>query len=70
MIDYEGRLVGMVSTHFRRPHCAAAPDLRIMELYADWAGQAAFASQAGQMADRWEQPPSPEAPPDTRQDRA
>jgi len=40
MIDHSGRLVGMISTNFRRPHRPASRDLRIMELYADFAGQA------------------------------
>ena len=39
LADHAGRLVGMVSTHFRRPHRPAGLDLRIMELYADFAGQ-------------------------------
>jgi hypothetical protein len=40
LVDYAGRLIGMVSTHFRRPHRPPARDLRIMELYGDFAGQA------------------------------
>lgn len=40
LADYAGRLVGIVSTHFRRAHRPAGLDLRIMELYADFAGQA------------------------------
>ena len=34
------RLIGMVSTHFQRPHRPSYRDLRIMELYADFAGEA------------------------------
>jgi len=38
--DYAGHLIGMVSTHFRRPHRPPERDLRIMELYGDFAGEA------------------------------
>jgi GAF domain-containing protein len=40
LADYAGRLVGMVSTHYRRPQHPPETDLRIMELYGDFAGQA------------------------------
>jgi hypothetical protein len=40
LADYAGRLAGVISTHFRRPYRPASLDLRIMELYADFAGQA------------------------------
>jgi GAF domain len=40
LVDYAGRLIGMVSTHFRRPGRPPAPDLQIMELYGDFAGEA------------------------------
>ena len=40
LTDYAGRLIGMVSTHFQRPHRPSDRDLRIMELYADFAGEA------------------------------
>ena len=40
LVDGAGRLVGMVSTHFRRPRRPADRDLRIMELYGDFAGEA------------------------------
>ena len=40
LVDYAGHLIGMVSTHFRRPHRPSDRDLRIMELYADFAGEA------------------------------
>jgi len=40
LADTEGRLVGMVSTHFRRPHRPPDLDVRIMDLYADSAGDA------------------------------
>jgi hypothetical protein len=39
LADDAGHLVGVISTHFRRPHRPADLDLRIMELYAD-VGQA------------------------------
>ncbi len=41
LADYAGRLVGMVSTHFQRPHRASGRDLRILQLYGDLAGAAA-----------------------------
>jgi hypothetical protein len=41
LADYAGRLVGMVSTHFQRPHRPSGRDLRILELYGDLAGAAA-----------------------------
>lgn len=40
LTDYAGRLVGVISTHFRRPHLPLGRDLRIMELYSDFAGEA------------------------------
>jgi GAF domain len=40
LTDYAGRLIGVVSTHFRRPHRPSDRDLRLMELYADFAGEA------------------------------
>ena len=40
LVDYAGHLIGMVSTHFQRPHRPSDHDLRIMELYADFAGEA------------------------------
>ena len=40
LTDYAGRLIGMVSTHFVRPYQPSARDLRIMELYGDFAGEA------------------------------
>jgi len=40
LIDCTGGLIGMVSTHFRRPHRPSGRDLRIMELYGDFAGEA------------------------------
>jgi hypothetical protein len=40
LVDYASHLIGMVSTHFQRPHRPSDRDLRIMELYADFAGEA------------------------------
>jgi GAF domain-containing protein len=40
LVDFAGRLIGMVPTHFRRPYRPPARDLRIMELYGDFAGEA------------------------------
>jgi GAF domain-containing protein len=40
LVDYAGHLIGMISTHFQRPHRPSDRDLRIMELYADFAGEA------------------------------
>jgi hypothetical protein len=40
LADYAGRLIGTVSTHFQRPHRPSDRDLRVMELYADFAGDA------------------------------
>jgi GAF domain len=40
LTDYAGHLIGMISTHFRRPYRPPGRDLRIMELYSDFAGEA------------------------------
>ena len=40
LVDHAGHLVGIVSTHFQRLHRPSDRDLRIMELYADFAGEA------------------------------
>jgi GAF domain len=40
LADSAGRLVGMVSTHFRRPGRPSGRDLRVVELYGDLAGEA------------------------------
>jgi hypothetical protein len=40
LVDYAGQLIGMVSTHYQRPYRPPDRDLRIMELYADFAGEA------------------------------
>lgn len=40
MADSAGRLIGMVSTHFRRPGRPADQDLRTLELFGDIAGEA------------------------------
>ena len=40
LVDYAGHLVGMVSTHYQRPHRPSDRDLRLIELYADFASEA------------------------------
>jgi hypothetical protein len=40
LVDHAGHLIGMVSTHFRRPHRPSDRELRTMELYGDLAGEA------------------------------
>jgi hypothetical protein len=40
LTDYGGRLIGVISTHFRRPGRPPAQDLWAMELYGDAAGEA------------------------------
>jgi GAF domain-containing protein len=40
LVDYSGRLIGMVSTHFRRPHRPPDRDLQILQGYGDVAGEA------------------------------
>ncbi|RDI67594.1 GAF domain-containing protein [Nocardia pseudobrasiliensis] len=40
LLDYSGRVIGMVSTHFRDPHQPADEQLRLLRLYADFAGEA------------------------------
>jgi hypothetical protein len=40
LVDYAGRLVGMASTHYQRPRRPGDRDLRLIELYADFAGEA------------------------------
>jgi hypothetical protein len=40
LVDYTGHLIGMISTHFRRPRRPSDRELRIMELYSDLAGDA------------------------------
>lgn len=47
LADEAGHLVGVVSTHLRRPGRPAGVDLRIMELYADAAGEAVAAHLGG-----------------------
>lgn len=57
LTDYAGRLIGVVSAHFRRPHRPSDRDLRLMELYADFAGEAVTrhlgaSSEPGEQAGR------------------
>lgn len=51
LADREGRLVGMVSTHYARPYAPSARDLRIIKRYADLAGQVLAASSSAIMPD-------------------
>lgn len=39
LVDKEGRLVGVVSTHYPRPYAPPARDMRVMRRYADMLGQ-------------------------------
>jgi len=39
LVDRDGRLVGVVSTHYSHPHAPSARDLRIIRRYADLVGQ-------------------------------
>jgi len=39
LADREGRVIGVVSTHYARPHAPSAGDMRIIKRYADLAGQ-------------------------------
>nr|WP_246461979.1 GAF domain-containing protein [Nocardia transvalensis] len=39
LLAYDGRLIGMVSTHLRDPYRAAGHDLRILRLFGDVAGE-------------------------------
>jgi GAF domain-containing protein len=57
LTDYAGRLIGVVSAHFQRPHRPSDRDLRLMELYADFAGEAVTrhlgaSSEPGEQAGR------------------
>ena len=40
LADSRGRLIGIVSTHWRRPGPPPAPSMRILELFGDLAGEA------------------------------
>jgi len=46
MFTYSGELIGMVSTHFQRPHRPSDQELRVIGLFSDVAGEA-LASQLG-----------------------
>jgi hypothetical protein len=75
LADSDGRLVGMVSTHWRRPGRPPDRDLRMLELLGDLAGEAiarhlgpvsgpAAARRAGSAGDEpWYQPDGELAPP-------
>jgi GAF domain-containing protein len=49
LVDYAGRLIGMVSTHHRNPHRPSGADLQVMHLYGDFAGEV-LARQLGTSA--------------------
>ncbi|MEC3953734.1 GAF domain-containing protein [Nocardia sp. CDC153] len=40
LLDYSGRVVGIVSTHFRDPHRPSDEELHVLRMYADFAGDA------------------------------
>jgi len=46
LADREGRVVGVVSTHYGRPHAPSARDMRIIKRYADLAGPVLAASSS------------------------
>jgi hypothetical protein len=46
LADKEGRLVGVVSTHYARPYAPPARDMRIIKRYADLAGRVLAASSS------------------------
>jgi len=50
LFTYSGELIGMVSTHFQRPHRPSDQELRILKLFSDVAGEA-IASQLGAARD-------------------
>jgi GAF domain-containing protein len=59
LTDREGRLVGVVSTHYSRPYALPARDMRIIRRYADMAGQVLAARLKAVVpagADRLDQP--------------
>lgn len=51
LLDYSGRLIGMVSTHFRRPYRPPDRDLQVLEYYGDFAGEALAAHLGTATAD-------------------
>jgi len=46
LADREGRLIGVVSTHYARPYALSARAMRIIKRYADLAGQVLAASSS------------------------
>lgn len=40
MLDHDGRLIGVLSVHYRKPHVAPPRELRLMDFYADLVGKA------------------------------
>lgn len=51
LADREGRLVGVVSTHYARPHAPSARDMRIIKRYADLVGPVLAASSSAIVPD-------------------
>jgi hypothetical protein len=51
LADREGRLIGVVSTHYARPYAPSARDMRIIKRYADLAGQVLAASSSAAVPD-------------------
>lgn len=49
LVDATGQLVGMISTHYPRPHAPPARDMRIIKRYADLLGQV-LASRLSEMS--------------------
>jgi hypothetical protein len=51
LVDKAGRVVGVMSTHYPRPHAPSARDMLIIKRYADLVGQALASSVAALMPD-------------------
>ncbi len=57
LLDYAGRVMGVVSTHWREPHQPDPVDLRLLEMYADHAGEritTLLRGRAGASGEHWE----------------
>lgn len=57
LLDYAGRVVGVVSTHWREPHLPDPVDLHLLEMYADYAGERVatlLRGRAGASDEHWE----------------
>ena len=55
LISRSGELLGVLSTHFRRPHRPSAPDLRLLDLYARQAAELIERGQAEEKLRRSEE---------------